>query len=175
MSLMLEKRYEAITVQDILDRADIGRSTFYAHYQDKDDLMASNLMHLMNYLEQALAQTDDGTLRLLPTQAFFEHVQEYQKLFRSVINGRGLELFIEKGQAHWRQKIAAVLQAHVPEGQRPAVPIPVMAQFAVGTLIGMLLWWMDEKMPYTPEEMDAMLEKLVMPGVMAGLGIGAGE
>jgi AcrR family transcriptional regulator len=169
MSLMLEKRYDDITVQDILDRADVGRSTFYAHYKDKDDLMISNFMRLMDYLEGAVAQTSGETLRLLPTRELFEHVQENHQLFRAVINGRGLELFIEKGQEYWSQKIAADLQRRLPPGQQPAVAIPVMAQFVAGTLVGMLLWWLNKKMPYTPAEMDSMLEKLIMPGILNNL------
>ena len=90
MSLMQEKRYDDITVQDILDRADIGRSTFYAHYRDKEDLMTSGLMHLMEIFSQMVAEpSTQGQQRLLPTRELFEHVQENQNLFRGMVRGRG--------------------------------------------------------------------------------------
>ena len=166
MALMLEKRYDDITVQDIIDRADVGRSTFYAHYQDKEDLMTSGLLRLMQILsEMVAAPTATGETRLLPTQELFEHVQEHQNLFRGMVRGRGLELFFEKGQEYWSQKLTADLQARLPKGQEPAVPLPVMAQFIAGTFVTMLRWWLDNKMPYSPQEMDEMLQRLVMPAV----------
>lgn len=166
MSLMQEKRYDDITVQDIIDRADVGRSTFYAHYQDKEDLMTSGLMHLMEILSEMVARpTSTGAVRWLPTQELFEHVQENHHLFRGMVRGRGTELFFDKGQEYWSQKLAADLQASLPEGQQPAVPIPVIAQFVAGAFVTMMRWWLDKKMPYSPKEMDEMLERLIMVGV----------
>jgi AcrR family transcriptional regulator len=170
MALMQEKSYEDISVQDIIDKADVGRSTFYAHYQDKDDLMVHSFMHLMEYLTEAVAGTSGESMRLLPTRELYEHVQEGQRIFRPMFRGRGFELFIEKGQEYWRDKIAADLQARLPAGKQPAVPIPVMGQFVAGTMVTMLRWWLEAKMPYSPEEMDRMLEMLLMPGVEKGLG-----
>lgn len=166
MSLMGEKRYDDITVQDIIDRADIGRSTFYAHYQDKEDLMTSGLMHLMEILSEMVAQpSPTGQPRLLPTQEMFEHVQENQNLFRGMVRGPGLDIFFDKGMEYWSQKLTVDLQARLPEGRQPAVPVPVMAQFIAGTFVTMLRWWLDKKMPYTPREMDEMLQRLIMPAV----------
>jgi AcrR family transcriptional regulator len=166
MSLMQEKRYDEITVQDIIDRADVGRSTFYSHYQDKEDLMTSGLMHLMEILSEMVAKPSAmGETRLLPTQELFEHVQENQNLFRGMVRGHGLEIFFEKGLEYWSRKLTSDLQARLPTGQQPGVPIPVIAQFIAGTFITMLRWWLDNKMPYSPKEMDDMLQRLIMPAV----------
>jgi AcrR family transcriptional regulator len=171
VSLMQEKRYEAITVQDIIDRADVGRSTFYAHYQDKEDLMAGVLVHMMDVLSRMEGQQSEiGSPRLLPARELFEHVQENQQLFKGVVLGRGLELFFEKGQELWSQKITTELNACLPTGQLPTVPIPLMAHFVSGTMVMMLRWWLDNKMPYSPKEMDDMLQRLVMPGILSNLG-----
>jgi AcrR family transcriptional regulator len=170
MSLLKEKRYDAITVQNIIVRADVGRSTFYAHYQDKEDLMSSLLMHLMEVLSQMPAQQSaTGLERLLPARGLFEHVQQNQHLFKSMVRGRGLELFFEKGQDFWSQKIASELQANLPVGHIPAVPVPVTAQFVAGSFVTILRWWLDNKMPYSPEEMDQMVNRLILPGVRSSL------
>lgn len=170
MELMQEKRYDDITVQDIIDRANVGRSTFYSHYQDKEDLMISGLMHLMHILSGMVAKpSKTGEARLLPTQELFEHVQENQSLFRGMVRGRGLEIFFDKGQEYWSQKLTADLQARIPPGRQPAVPVPVLAQFVAGTFVTMLRWWLDSKMPYSPKEMDEMLQKLVMPAIQGCL------
>ena len=166
MSLMQEKRYDDITVQNIIDQADVGRSTFYAHFQDKEDLMTRGLMRLMQIMSEMVSESSvTGEERLLPTRELFEHVQENQDLFRGIVNGRGLELFFEKGQEFWIQKLTADLQARLPEGRQPAVPIPVLAQFVAGTFVTMLRWWLDNRMPYSPKEMDDMLQRLIQPAV----------
>ena len=117
MALMQEKRYDAITVQDIIDRADVGRSTFYAHFEDKEDLMINGLMHLMEILSDMVAKPSaTGETRLLPTQELFEHVQEHQELFKGMVRGRGLELFFERDKDYWSQKLTTDLQARLPEG-----------------------------------------------------------
>jgi AcrR family transcriptional regulator len=170
MALMQDKRYDDITVQDIIDRANVGRSTFYAHYQDKEDLMTSGLMHLMQIMSGLVgAPSKTGETRMFPTQELYEHVQENQNLFRGMVRGRGLELFFEKGQEYWSQKLTADLKTRIPQGNQPSVPIEVMAQFLAGTFVTMLRWWLDNKMPYSPKEMDEMLQKLVMPTIQSCL------
>jgi AcrR family transcriptional regulator len=173
MALMQEKRYDDITVQDIIDRANVGRSTFYAHYQDKEDLMVSGLMHLMQILSGMVAQpSKTGDVRLLPTQELFEHVRENHTLFRGVVRGRGLEIFFGKGQEYWSQKLTADLQARLPPGKQPAVPVPVLAQFLAGAFVTVLRWWLDGDMPYSPREMDEMMQKLVTPVIQGCLPVG---
>lgn len=170
MALMQEKRYDDITVQDIIDRANVGRSTFYAHYQDKEDLMTSGLMQLMQFMGGLVSvPSKTGETRLFPTQELYEHVQEHQNLFKGMVRGRGLELFFEKGQDYWNQKLTADLQARIPQGSQPAVPIAVLAEFLAGTFVTILRWWLDNKMPYSPQEMDEMMQKLVMPTLQSCL------
>lgn len=170
VSLMQEKPYDAITVQDIIDRADVGRSTFYAHYQDKEDLMAGVLAHMMDALSHMAEQRSGADhLRILPGRELFEHVQENYPLFKGVVRGHSLELFFDRAMTYWSQRIAAELQAFLPEGQQPAVPIPVIAHFVSSTLVMMLHWWLNNKMPYSPKEMDDMLQSLIMPGIQNSL------
>ena len=166
VALMQKKRYEDITVQDILDRADVGRSTFYSHYRDKEDLMDSLLVHMMDALgKMKEQQPEPGSQRLLPVRELFEHIQENLALFKGVARGHGLELFAEKGEELWSRKVAVTLQETLPKGHQPTVPIPVISQFVSGTLVMMLRWWLDNKMPYTPNVMDDMFQRLVMPGI----------
>lgn len=171
IALMQEKRYETITVQEILDRADVGRSTFYSHYRDKEDLMETLLAHMIDAVTRMdNLPSETGSQRLLPVRELFEHVQENHELFKGVTRGHGLELFAEKGQKYWSQKVVSTLQARLPEGQQPTVPIPILAHFVSGTLVMMLRWWLDNKMPYSPTEMDEMCHKLIMPGVRTAMG-----
>jgi len=165
IALIQEKRYDAITVQDICDRANVGRSTFYAHYQDKDDLLTSNFQQVMESLGQPLAYWDGQlTFRIAP---LFEHVQGHHHLYKALLWGGGMEVLMRAGQKQWSQQIEQYVGALLKDGRQPAVPIPIIANYIAGSLQTLLLWWLQHKMPQSPERMDEMFQQLVMPGVKA--------
>ncbi len=170
VELMHEKRYADITVQDILDRADVGRSTFYAHYQDKEDLLISNLEKMLENFIHHLDRAGDGRA-LLSTVEFFRHIKETQELYRAMMRGQGLDLLFSKGQAMMSQKIEQHLSGISIEGLPPSIPIPFVANFLAGSFLTLLKWWLDHKLVYSPEQMDAMYQQLVIPGTLAALHI----
>jgi len=168
-SLMLEKRYDDITVQDIIDRANVGRSTFYAHFQNKEDLAEGMSFQILDSLTQAIEQYNPDPQSFLPGPELFEHIREHFSMFKVMISGRGLDLFFQKGQEYWSERMSAYLQAILPAGQTPRVPIPILAHYVSGTFINLLKWWIDNKMPYTSERMTEIMRLLVMPSVEAGM------
>jgi len=169
-SLMQEKRYDSITVQDIIDRADVGRSTFYAHFQDKEDLVNSNLEEILGHLSRPLADNALDNQQIMPTLALFEHMLEGQHFFEEMRGGRGLDLLLEKAQVYWSKRVETHLQSLLPQGQTPAAPLSLVAAYLSGALATFLKWWLDNRLPYSPEQMDEMFQQMVMPGVWAALG-----
>src|ERR687893_2956576 len=76
LALMQEKRYDRITVQEIIDRADVGRSTFYAQFRNKEDVLVSEIERVLGLLhEERRASEGDPAVHLLPGAEFFRHVQ----------------------------------------------------------------------------------------------------
>jgi AcrR family transcriptional regulator len=168
-TLMLEKRYDDITVQDIIDRANVGRSTFYAHFQDKEDLASSLFAHVLDSLTGAMEKNDLTLHNFLPGRDLFEHIREHYPMFKALTSGRGLDLFFGKGQEYWSKRMAERLQAMLPAGQESSIPIPILATYISGTFVTLLKWWVDNKMPYTSDRMAEIVEQLVMPSVHVGL------
>jgi AcrR family transcriptional regulator len=177
MSLIVEKGYEATTVQNIIDRANLGRSTFYAHYQDKEDLLLSGMEKIVHSLVRGVENSpmeDEGlgeNRRILSTLLIFRHAQEQYHLHKAMVAGRGTDVIIKTIQHHLSGHVQEQIELLLPEGQTPSVPPPVMANYLAGTLLTLLIWWLENNMPYPPERMDEMFQALAMPGVWAALGI----
>jgi AcrR family transcriptional regulator len=172
IELMLEQRYDEITVQDIIDRANIGRSTFYAHYLDKEDLLVSGFTRVLDTLGLSPQQRGEGENQAPPSLArFFQHVQEHHQLYKALVYGGGIDRLFKKSHQHMRRNIEQHLAALIPAGQAPAAPLPLVADYLAGAILSMLTWWLDNEMPYTPEQMDALFQQLVRPGVQTTLQI----
>jgi len=172
IELMLEQRYDEITVQDIIDRANIGRSTFYAHYLDKEDLLVSGFTRVLDTLVQYPQQPDGEEYQAPPGLArFFQHVQAHHQLYKALVRGGGIDRLFKKSHQHMRRNIEQHLITLIPAGQPPAAPLPLVADYLAGAILSMLTWWLDNDMPYTPEQMDTLFQQLVRPGVQTTLQI----
>jgi AcrR family transcriptional regulator len=167
VSLMLERRYVDLTVQDILDRANIGRSTFYAHFWDKDDLLASTIARMIEALSQHMDQGSGDSTALLPSLGLFQHVQgQYHLLYRAFVPLQGVEMLTQTLRGHLCQHVEQRLRRLLP-APTADLTIMVTTQAVVGAFLALLHWWLEQEMPLSPEQMDAHFRQLVLPGVQA--------
>jgi AcrR family transcriptional regulator len=165
LDLMQEKRFIDITVQDIIDRADIGRTTFYAHYQDKEDLLISSLEEiLVSFIHHV--DRDIGGQELLSMVDFFYQVKQHPSLYKALVSGQGIDVLFNKGQAMISQKIEQHLLQIPTSGQNLSIPIPLVANYLAGSFLILLKWWIEHKLVYSPEQMDAIYQELVLPGTL---------
>jgi AcrR family transcriptional regulator len=161
LALVVERGYEGLTVQDVLDRADVGRSTFYAHFRDKDDLLQAAFARLRAVLEghtrgQGAASLSDISL------ALFCHTADHRPLYRAMVGRPSGALMLRV--AH--EQLSDVVRPHLDQAAgRLSVPPDVAAQYYVSALFGLLTWWLDADLPYTPAEMDAMFRRLMLPAL----------
>ncbi|SEK65622.1 TetR/AcrR family transcriptional regulator [Nonomuraea pusilla] len=170
VELILETGYDRITVQHIIDRADVGRSTFYAHYTDKDDLLLGNLEELAAAFEEHMERHFASRTEPNPVLAAFEHAERQRNLYKALAGRRGAEVI----RAGLRRRIEEVMARRMPEflpRRDGAVPVEVTMEFLLSSLLGLLVWWLDDDLPYTAEEMADMYMRLIAPGVQAVYGI----
>jgi len=164
-SLLCEKKYANITVQDIIDRADIGRATFYAHFPAKDDALyeyVENFFESFNkQLDEHVNQNEGG--RFLPIAALFAHIQENEKTISGNFLSDNGTLLFEKFKKYWIAKARPVIELHIPAGQQPRIPIEMLTNHVISTAIELIQFWLQDGMRYTPEEMEQFFFALVYP------------
>jgi AcrR family transcriptional regulator len=142
ISLAIEKGYEKTTIQDILDRADVGRSTFYAHYRDKAALLTTSFDDMHEQLQRQLADMPASTPVdvALPAALLYEHAYRNQRVYRALCGHQGGALV----QRHLRSLIGELLRKHLrPEfsGSDTEVPADIAAEFYTSAALGLLVWW----------------------------------
>jgi len=173
-SLILEKGYEAVTVQDVIDRADVGRSTFYAHFVDKDELMMAIFSDLEIPSPDA-STWQPGDPPFVWTLQLFRHFGTGKRVFR-VVAGSHSGALARRETERWLDGLArAELRRLGVHKRHDPKQVDVVARFLVGTFIGFMNWWMEEESAdLDAEAVDAQFRALVLPGVASVLGLDLG-
>jgi AcrR family transcriptional regulator len=183
VDLMMEMPFQAISIQDILDRANVGRTTFYEHFMDKDDLLMSNFERMLTTLDFNMLedQPDSGEnkLRLLPSLGLLRHIKDQQRLLKAIVFGQSYDLISKHLQSRVSDLVERKLAGLASNGKPPQVPLPVLANFVAGSFLMLLKWWFDGNpispnsnlQQYSAEAVNAMFEQMTYPGVYAALGI----
>src|SRR5215212_2437451 len=161
VALMQEKPFDSITVQDVLDRAHVGRSTFYSHYSDKDDLLMSDADEFFERVSMGLSAQGDASDRVFPVREFFNHIAEAQLFVNALSSSGRLEANLDLARGHFARGIERRL-SELPRGQA----IPENERGAIGfahagALLSLMKWWIDRGMKQSPAEMDELFHRLV--------------
>lgn len=165
MTLIVRKGYDAITVQDIIDEADIGRSTFYTHCTGKEDLLRSGFQMLHAELEaqRTAARRDAARGGVLGfSLAMFEHASRYKPIYRALVGGRGGVITITE----IRRVLTEVVKRELSGTEEDeTLPRDLRIRFVVGTLLTTLTWWLDRRPTLAPSEVDLVFRHLVLSGI----------
>ena len=105
MELLVEKPFDHITVQEVLDRAQVSRSTFYQHYRDKNDLFLSDVDDFFEKMASLLTRSNDKSERVAPVAEFFSHVAEVPDFYSALVESGRIQDVRELGEAHFARGI----------------------------------------------------------------------
>jgi len=176
IGMMIEKGYEATTVQDIIDRANVGRATFYAHFADKETLLASRIEDLRAMLtqqQQALA-TPGGLLErgLGFSLAMLEHARSHLPLYAAIVGRESGAFVLHRIHRTIAALVGLDLKAlgvkSAPEQRDLAV------EYIAGAFMAVLTWWLDRGAKLPPQEVDGIFRRLMLQGLAAELGLRPG-
>ena len=176
VSLILEKNYESISVQDILDRANVGRSTFYTHFQNKDELLINGVHQDLRGMLQTAQSATSGVLPYEKIVGFsltmFEHAYEYRNVWKA--------LLVSRAGAVVRQNIHEMLADLIRDGYRKEfqrrrkadseVPFELLVHFLAATFMSVMSWWLDQHNPLPPKKIEGFFQALVLPVITSNLG-----
>lgn len=169
LALLKEKRYEDISVQDIIERADVARSTFYGHYMDKDDLLTGQQGIFAEHLgQQVTAHAGGQGATAFSARLWFEHVQAQAEILKLIAKDSALALAMQTLRSIIRRNVQADLQSHAT-AETEQMPLTVLVEYVTDTLMTLIQWWFKDGMRRTPEQMDALFQQLVLPGLGAAL------
>lgn len=169
VELMLEHDFREIRVQDVLDRAGVGRSTFYAHFRNKEDFLHADAERFLGMLESHFLAGATNTRRVAPLAELVAHVGEYREFAAALARAGKAEalwgLFVE----HFARLIARRLSELAGDAAPPAGALPreLSARLYAAAAIELLKWWIDRGGPMPPAELDDRFHAMVWRGVAA--------
>ena len=165
LALIQEKPIDDVTVQQVLERASVGRSTFYLHYRDKDDLLLSQLEGFLKIMSTALAVRKEASHRVVPVAELFAHIGNQNKLYRALADSGRLPDFFDLAQGYFARGIEQRLTESKRLSNLPQREWAARAAALAGSMLSLLRWWLDRGEKESPSAMDDLFHRMVWNGL----------
>lgn len=170
LALILERPIDDVTVQDVLDRASVGRSTFYLHFRDKDDLLLSQLEMFLETMSTALSIRKEASHRVVPVAELFAHIGNQNKLYRALADCGRLTDFFDLAQGYFARGIEQRLteSKRLPNLRLSKLPqreLGARSSALAGSMLSLLRWWLDRGEKESPRAMDELFHRMVWNGL----------
>jgi AcrR family transcriptional regulator len=165
LELIHERRIEDVTVQDVLDRAGVGRSTFYLHFRDKNDLLLSQLERFLEHMSTVLSVNKEKSPRVAPVTEMFDHLEQQRKLYCILRDSGRLTDFFDLAQDYFARGIEQRLIDSGRIAKLSKSELAARANALAGSLLSLLRWWMDRVEKESAAKMDGMFHRMVWNGL----------
>jgi len=173
LQLMDEKEFSAITVEEITDRANLGRTTFYLHYRDKEDLLLEEVADLIHKLTHQvasvpIAEWQQQQTPQRPILLLFQHVKANARFYRLLLRGEDM---LQATERLGNIIITAVNELAGIKGEvqslleNSRVPISFLGYYFTGALFATIIWWLEQDLASSPEEIAALFQEMILPGM----------
>jgi AcrR family transcriptional regulator len=166
IALIAEKGYESVTIREILDRANVGRSTFYMHFDNKNELLHSCFSDFRDLLEKHNAEISSsrkqfGNIKEIDFIInFFRFVERNHRLFKALLGKDSMPVFHQPLYDYVSAYIKGWLKMSIPKKMQTSTRMERLEHYLASGFIGTVKWWIDQDMPCTVEEMDQYFKRL---------------
>lgn len=161
IALMSERDWEDISVQDICDRANVGRSTFYTHFDDKGALLLAGFESLRRQIRAHTANAGERPLGW--ARGLIEHAHEQRELFRALLGKRSGHLVLRR----FRRVIAELVKQDLPRPREPRIHHDGVVHYIAGAFLELLTWWIEARNPLGPDDIEHMFRRMTEPALAA--------
>jgi AcrR family transcriptional regulator len=166
LELLQDKPFDDVTVQEVLDRASVGRSTFYLHFRDKNDLLLAQLEIFLEIMSTRLSLEKEASSRVAPVTEMFAHLGEQTRLYRALAASGRLNEFFGLAQDYFIRGIKRRLNESKRVTKIPQRELHARAVAIAGSLLSLMRWYMDRGAKEDPREMDTMFHSMVWKGML---------
>ena len=172
IELIMEKGYDAITIQDITERANLGRTTFYLHYQSKDDLFLDHHEGLANGFYLGMFSRDEFLADQPPTLLvhFLEQINSNRHLYFKIVGAKDIFGLLEGIRQQVATNLETSLQAAFPEANSE-ISFHFLAHYIAGAQVSFVNWWLENRNQYTADETAYRLHKLQRAAILIAVNI----
>ena len=161
IELMAQQDFESISVKDICERAMVHRTTFYKHYEDKYDLLLRGMRMMHSELKLTHANDIKESKDPQPYLRMCQHIAENERFYRLMLCGDGIGTFYTMQRSSLAEIASSRLLKAQEQGKTLRAPVPILAQFWAGAVISTIAWWLENAMPYTPEQMARHMDAIM--------------
>lgn len=165
IALIPERGYATITVEDICEKANVGRSTFYTHYAGKDELRSATIESHLRALRDRRSPADQDKSHLFEfSLPMFEHAHAFRSLHRVLLASGGDTIHDELRERIRRTVRNELIAQQLAEAD---VPVEFAVQFISGAFLTVLAWWIASEKYLSPVEVNGLFQKMAANGLRA--------
>ena len=179
IELITERGYDAITIQDIVDRANIGRTTFYLHYNSKDELFISCheamvskfLIAPLHPLSREELLSPDAPQGL---KSAYQHLEDSRAMLYAIFQGKD-SLLIMRQIRDWNAREIETNLRNVFAEAESTIPLDVLANYLAGAQIALMHWWLEKRQPHTLANLAQTFHRMQRAVIRAAFGLRGSE
>ena len=165
VELMVAEEFDAITVQQVIDKAQVGRTTFYSHFRSTDDLLLSDAERFFGVLEEYFERPGVAGRRVAPVAELLQHMRDWRDFQRAVDRSGRRDVLFDLMAGHLARMIARHIAVLVPNPDALSVPLPVASRMFAGALVELVRWSLDREQTHSPAWVDARYHEVVWLGL----------
>jgi AcrR family transcriptional regulator len=175
IALIQDKEFSEITIQDIADRANVNRVTFYLHFRDKQDLLLKSVEVIFEDLISKTAPLTGENFRTdIPPHDLtlvFQYFAENAKLYRIILSDKGIPFVVNRFRKYLAELTIQRFKPVSTQENKGRISAEVVGQYVAGSVIGLVNWWLENDMPISAEELAHQTLLLTAYGAYWGAGI----